>query len=193
MPIHHAVLALLNDRESYGYELRGAFTEAIGPQWGNFNIGHLYQILERLLRDGLATRCEVPQSVRPDKYVYTITEAGRAELDDWLHAPFIRPGGYRDDFFLKLLAASRLGEAQLTEVLRVQRDAYLGELAALAELHEQHRDEPLVSLLIDAAIRHTRANLDIVEEAENKRVDLTGVEISRVAHDQPSTEEEAAG
>lgn len=193
MPIHHAVLALLSDRESYGYELRGAFTEAIGPQWGDFNIGHLYQILERLLRDGLATRREVPQPVRPDKYVYTITQAGRAELHDWLQAPFIRQGGYRDDFFLKLLAASRLGEAQLAEVLRIQRDAYLGELAALAELHEQHRDEPLVSLLIDAAIRHTRANLEIVEEAENKRVDLTGVEISRVAQDQRSTEEEAAG
>ena len=176
MPIHHAVLALLNDRESYGYELRGAFTEAIGPQWGDFNIGHLYQILERLLRDGLATRREVPQAVRPDKYVYTITGAGRAELERWLQTPFIRQGGYRDDFFLKLLAASRLGESQLADVLRIQREAYLGELAALADLHDEHREDPLVSLLIDAAIRHTHANLEIVEEAEKKRASLATAE-----------------
>lgn len=166
MPIHHAVLALLSERESYGYELRGAFTEAIGPQWGDLNIGHLYQILDRLVRDGLATRHEVPQTDRPDKYLYRLTGAGRAELDEWLAAPFVRQGGYRDDFFLKLLAASRLGGDRLADVLKVQREAYLGELAALAELRDEHAGEPLVALLIDAAVRHTRANLEIVEQAQ---------------------------
>jgi DNA-binding PadR family transcriptional regulator len=181
MPIHHAVLALLSGRESYGYELRGAFTEAIGPQWGDLNIGHLYQILDRLIRDGLATRREIAQTVRPDKYVYTITEAGHAELDRWLATPFIRQGGYRDDFFLKLLAASRLDRTQLAQVLHVQRDAYLGELAALAELHDRHGDEPLVTLLIDAAIRHTRANLEIAEEAEKRLDSLVRAAASPVA------------
>lgn len=185
MPIHHAVLALLSDRESYGYELRGAFTEAIGPQWGDLNIGHLYQILDRLVRDGLATRREIPQTDRPDKYLYRLTNAGRAELDGWLETPFIRQGGYRDDFFLKLLAASRLGGERLDEVLRVQRDAYLGELATLAALHEQHRDEPLVALLIDAAIRHTRANLEIVEDAEKRRATLVCGQAAATAPAQP--------
>lgn len=174
MPIHHAVLAFLSERESYGYELRGEFREAIGPQWGEFNIGHLYQILDRLVRDGLATKHEIPQTDRPDKYVYRLTQAGREELDRWLNAPFVRQGGYRDDFFLKLLAASRLGRKELDEVLRIQRDAYLGELATLTELRDQHQDQQLVALLIDAAIRHTQANLEIVEEAEKKRASLAG-------------------
>jgi hypothetical protein len=64
------------------------------------------------------------------------------------------------------LAASRLGGEQLTRVLAVQREAYLGELASLAELKAQYRDKPLVGLLIDAAVRHTEANLRIVEDAE---------------------------
>jgi DNA-binding PadR family transcriptional regulator len=51
----------------YGYELRGEFRDAIGPQWGDLNIGHLYQILDRLVRDGLATKHEIPQDNRPDK------------------------------------------------------------------------------------------------------------------------------
>jgi DNA-binding PadR family transcriptional regulator len=166
MPIQHAVLALLASGESHGYEIKTSFEEAVGPQWGELNIGHVYQVLDRCVRDGLVTRRHVTQASRPDKTVYRLTRAGERELERWLEAPFVRQSGYRDDFFLKLLAASRLGGEQLTRVLAVQREAYLGELASLGELRARHRDQPLVRLLIDAAVRHTEANLRIVEDAE---------------------------
>ena len=166
MPIHHAVLALLARNPSHGYELKAAFEEAIGPQWGELNIGHLYQVLDRLVRDGLVTRRPVPQSNRPDRIDYRLTDAGRAELDRWLETPFVRSGGYRDDFFLKLLAASRLGKDELERVLRVQREAYINELAALGEIRQRHKEEPLVALLVEAACAHTAANLRIVDQAE---------------------------
>src|SRR6266508_2428323 len=70
MPIHHAVLGLLAEGPSYGYELKGSFEEAIGPQWGELNIGHLYQVLDRLMRDGFVTKRVVAQTDRPDRMVY---------------------------------------------------------------------------------------------------------------------------
>jgi DNA-binding PadR family transcriptional regulator len=167
MPIQHAVLALLAQGESYGYELRAQFKESVGPQWGELNIGHLYQVLDRLVRDGLVTRREVTQSERPDKQVYRLTTPGRVELEQWLETPYVRQGGYRDDFFLKLFSASRLGADALATTLRIQRQAYLNELASLTELRRSHRDEPVVALLVEAAILHTEANLRIVELAEN--------------------------
>ncbi len=166
MPIHHAVLALLADGSSHGYELKTTFEESIGPQWGDLNIGHLYQVLDRLVRDGLVTKQEVPQTARPDKTVYRLTDGGHAELEAWLEAPFVRQGGYRDDFFLKLFAASRLGEDAVEKVARVQREAYLTELSSLGELRARHEDDPLVRLLIEAAVFHTEANLRVVELAE---------------------------
>jgi DNA-binding PadR family transcriptional regulator len=172
MPIHHAVLALLAGNTSHGYELKAAFEEAIGPQWGELNIGHLYQVLDRLVRDGLVTRRAVPQSNRPDRIDYRLTEDGRAELERWLETPFVRSGGYRDDFFLKLLAASRLGREALEQVLGVQREAYINELAALGEVQKRHADEPLVALLIEAACLHTAANLKVVEQAEEASAEL---------------------
>ena len=87
MPIQHAVLALLAEGDSYGYELRAEFERAVGPQWGELNIGHLYQVLDRLVRDGMVTRREVAQPVKPDRVVYGITENGRGELQHWLGAP----------------------------------------------------------------------------------------------------------
>jgi len=168
MPIQHAVLALLAEEDSYGYELRAEFERAVGPQWGELNIGHLYQVLDRLVRDGLVTRREVAQPRLPDRVVYRITRGGRAELEQWLETPFVRQSGYRDDFFLKLLAASRLGRRELEGVLRTQRAAYLGELSALGKLRAEHGDAPLVELLIDAAVAHTEANLRTLERAEER-------------------------
>lgn len=165
MPIHHAVLSLLADGASYGYELKSSFEDSVGPQWGELNIGHLYQVLDRLERDRLVTKRVVPQEDRPDRIVYRLTKAGREELDRWLETPFVRPA-YRDELFLKLLGASRLGRARLEALVRLQREAYLGELKALAELRRRHRDEPLVALLIEAAVLHTKADLRLVELAE---------------------------
>jgi DNA-binding PadR family transcriptional regulator len=172
MPMQHAVLALLARGESHGYEIKANFEDAVGPQWGELNIGHVYQLLDRCVRDRLVTRRHVPQATRPDKTVYRLTEAGARELERWLEAPFVRQSGYRDDFFLKLVAASRLGSDRLRRVLAVQREVYLGELASLGELQARHRDKPLVRLLIEAAVRHTEANLRIVEDAEAAQSEL---------------------
>jgi DNA-binding PadR family transcriptional regulator len=174
MPIHHAVLGLLAEGPSYGYELKASFEEAIGPQWGELNIGHLYQVLDRLIRDGLVTRREMAQRDRPDKVVYRLTRDGRTTLDRWLAEPFVRQTGYRDDFFLKLFVASRLGRRRLEEVVRVQREAYLAELAALADHKRQHGNEPLIALLIEAATLHTTANLKVAEVAEERGDELAG-------------------
>lgn len=172
MPLHHAVLALLAEGPSHGYELKTSFEESIGPQWGSLNIGHLYQVLDRLVREDLISKRHVPQADRPDKIVYQLTPDGRAELERWLATPFVREGGYRDDFFLKLLAASKLGPDNLQRILAVQRTAYLNELSALGELRARHPDDPLIQLLIEAAVLHTEANLHVVELAEAQHARL---------------------
>lgn len=190
MPIHHAVLALLAEGASYGYELKARFEDTVGPQWGELNIGHLYQVLDRLERDKLVTKRVVPQTDRPNRVVYRLTKSGREELDNWLDTPFVRPA-YRNDLFLKLLAASRLGPADLQALVLLQREAFMGELAVLRKLRRKHGDEPLVSLLIDAAILHTKADIRLLELAETQAGTLTAAEAAPKA-DQ-SEDEVAAG
>jgi len=127
VPIHHAVLGLLEDGPSYGYELKANLESAIGPQFGELNIGHIYQVLDRLVRDGLVSGREVAQRARPDKVVYRSTKAGRLELERWLAEPSVRRAGYRDDFFLKLFVASRSDARRVRDVVLVQREALLAE------------------------------------------------------------------
>jgi DNA-binding PadR family transcriptional regulator len=167
MPLHHAVLALLSAKPAHGYELKTSFEQAVGDQWGGLNIGHLYQILDRLARDGLIDSQRQPQQVKPDRLVHRLTPAGRAELDRWLAEPAIPARGYRDDFFLKIMAAARAADpATLPAVLTRQRTHLLRQLHALAEARATTPATAVESLLITAAELHTRADLGIIDAAE---------------------------
>jgi DNA-binding PadR family transcriptional regulator len=166
MPLHHAVLALLADKPAHGYELKNSFELAVGDQWGGLNIGHLYQVLDRLSRDGLIESQRQAQQVKPDRVVHHLTPAGRAELERWLGEPSARQRGYRDDFFLKLMAAVQSGDRQtLDGVLRRQRAHLLRELRSLADARAQ-APSAVVALLITAAELHVRADLGVVDAAE---------------------------
>jgi hypothetical protein len=79
----------------------------------------------------------------------------------------VRLRGYRDDFFLKVMAAARLGDHDaLAGVLRRQRAHLLRELRGLAEAGSAAGLSPVESLLIIAAERHVRADLEVVDAAE---------------------------
>ncbi|MGW3630316.1 PadR family transcriptional regulator [Streptomyces sp. NPDC005122] len=186
MPLHHAVLALLTQRPSHGYELKAQFEETIGPQWGGLNIGHLYQILERLVRDGYVTRSQVAQTDRPDKNLYTLTPSGKAEMDAWATTAWVRTGGFRDEVFLKLLGAVALGAEALVTLIEAQRQTYLSELAGLAQQRRAHAGEPLVALLIDAAVAHTKADLGLLDSAERHLSPLAAARSARTPRQTPA-------
>jgi DNA-binding PadR family transcriptional regulator len=167
MPLHHAVLALLSAKPAHGYELKSSFDQAVGDQWGGLNIGHIYQILDRLSRDGLIDSQRQAQPVKPDRVVHRLTPAGRAELDRWLAEPAVPARGYRDDFFLKVMAAVRSADpATLPAVLSGQRAHLLRQLHALAEARATTPATAVESLLITAAELHIRADLGVVDAAE---------------------------
>jgi DNA-binding PadR family transcriptional regulator len=174
VPIHHAVLALLAEGPSHGYELKARFEEAVGPQWGPLNIGHLYQILGRLDRDEMVRSRRARQPARPDRVVYEITAAGRGELDGWLAQPAERSGGFRDDLFLKILAADRSPDDRaLPGVLTAQRTYLLRELRDLAELRRTRGapgDHAVVRLLITAAELQLRAQVQLLDVVEDELV-----------------------
>jgi DNA-binding PadR family transcriptional regulator len=188
MALHHAVLALLAGKPAHGYELKSSFEQAVGEQWGGLNIGHLYQVLDRLGRDGLIESERQPQQIKPDRLVHRITPAGRAELDRWLAEPAIRAHGYRDDFFLKVMAAARSGDqATLDGVLDRQRAHLLRELHALGKARNLTDPASVESLLITAAELHIRADLCTTDAAER-----TITPAAAVAGQEPTAKPERA-
>jgi DNA-binding PadR family transcriptional regulator len=105
-----------------------------------------------------------PQARRPDRLIYAITDAGREELARWLETPTAPAAGYRDDLYLKLVAAAREGAAVLAAVLRRERTALLAELHAL---RTAARDEDALRVLLaEGAALGVEARLRLLELAE---------------------------
>jgi DNA-binding PadR family transcriptional regulator len=194
MPLHHAVLALLAAKPAHGYELKTSFEQAVGDQWGGLNIGHLYQILDRLSRDGLIESERQPQQVKPDRVIHRLTPAGRAELDRWLAEPAVPARGYRDDFFLKIMAAVRSADpAALPAVLSRQRACLLRQLHALARARATATSTAVESLLITAAELHTRADLGVVDAAEKTLTTDAAAPVSEQSSPGVTPRQSAAG
>ena len=102
---------------------------------------------------------------RPNKRVYEITDAGREALEQWLHAPS-RGTRLKDEFFLKLVLASRMEAADPIALIDEQRIRYLEALRDLRDL-QVTTDDPVSALLAEGAELHVEADLkwlDLFEE-----------------------------
>jgi DNA-binding PadR family transcriptional regulator len=87
----HAILVSLCEQSGSGYELTHRFDRSIGYFWSATH-QQIYRTLRTMEDDGWVSATVVAQRGRPDKKVYTVSDAGRAELARWIAAP-LRAGG----------------------------------------------------------------------------------------------------
>src|SRR5919197_352764 len=84
-PLALAVLSLLVERPMHPYEMSSTMRERVKEASIKLNYGSLYSVVDSLVRHGLIEVHEtVREGRRPERTVYSITEAGRTELVDWL-------------------------------------------------------------------------------------------------------------
>jgi len=166
--VRNALLGLLAQRPRHGYDLRATFQAIMGGE-ENWDVkpAQIYTTLARLEKDGLVQEEAVDQSSGPEKRIYAITPAGRAELRSWLTSGVERYE-QRDEFFLKLMLSLATGEADPGKVIRTQRAALYRELHAITTQRQQAdpKKELARILLLDKAVMHLEADLrwlDMIE------------------------------
>ncbi|MFJ9716928.1 PadR family transcriptional regulator [Streptomyces sp. NPDC101213] len=108
MSLKYAVLAALLEGEASGYELSKVFDVSLANFWPA-TPQQLYRELERLAQDGLIAARLVRQERRPDKRMFTLTEAGREDLRAFAAAPPRRPTAVRDELLIKIQAMDGVG------------------------------------------------------------------------------------
>ncbi|NUR09134.1 MAG: PadR family transcriptional regulator [Nocardioidaceae bacterium] len=80
-----AVLACVAERPMHPYEISTTLRTRGKEQSIKLNFGSLYSVVESLTRHGLIEAQEtVREGRRPERTIYAITAAGRAEMEDWL-------------------------------------------------------------------------------------------------------------
>ena len=83
MGLQHGILGFLNYGPCSGYELTKAFQSSLHFFWPA-QTSQIYQTLNRLEAAAYITHETVIQTGKPNKNVYSILPAGRAELLRWL-------------------------------------------------------------------------------------------------------------
>jgi DNA-binding PadR family transcriptional regulator len=179
MTLPHAILVSLSERSGSGYELTRRFDGSIAHFWAATH-QQIYKTLQTMADNGWVSVTAVVQQTRPDKKVYTVSDAGRAELTRWLAAPLTGSGSAVTDprtreLAVKLRGAGH-GGADAVSAVRDQVVAQRAERAALLDtfqgFQKTHFPEPAgltgnalhQYLVLRGGIHAERAALDWLDE-----------------------------
>jgi DNA-binding PadR family transcriptional regulator len=136
MDIQFAILGYLSWQPMSGYDLKKFISESDLFYWSGNN-NQIYYSLIRLHKDGLVTQQVQQQESLPAKKIYTITEAGRAELRQWLLARPELPE-FLNNFAIQLAWAEPLSAAEIDGLLA----QYEEEIAVQVQMRLAQMDAP---------------------------------------------------
>lgn len=169
MSVRQSLLAILDQGPCYGYQLRAEFDRRTGSTWP-LNVGQIYNTLDRLERDGLVAKGDVDE--RGHVY-WEITDAGAAEVRQWLASPVERSQGTRDELAVKLAVAATLPGVDVTGIIQTQRRASLAQLQSLnrakyAGASPDGPEELAWSLVVDSMIFAAEAEVRWLDHTEQR-------------------------
>ena len=179
MELKHAILGLLSIRSASGYDLARAFAGSVAHFW-HADRSQIYRTLDRLSGAGAITTAVVRQDGKPDRKVHSLTDAGRAELMDWLSSP-VEEDLPKEPFLARLFFAALIGREGVERMLD-ERERQMNEaLTTLSSI--TIRSDDLMGLLHTATLRNglihaeaerewlreTRQLLGLAEPTENSQ------------------------
>jgi PadR family transcriptional regulator AphA len=185
----YAVLGFLSWQPGSGYDIRRAISESVGNFW-NESYGQIYPALRELEHEGFAQRAVEKTAGKPDRHVYTITEAGRRELRRWLDQP-CDPHIYRVEVLIKLFFGKQVGiETNFAHLVRyrTEHEGLIARYEAIREhLVRDHRDDPRLPfwlLTVECGLRVGRAYLEWCDDATKE---LQALAASGAVHAAPKS------
>ena len=119
-----SLLTLLTERPMYPYEMAATLRHRGKDQSIKINWGSLYTVVQNLGKHGFIETVEVGREGRqPERTTYQITDAGRAELADWLRELISEPEREYTRFEAALAECAVLSPRELTDLLKLRLEA----------------------------------------------------------------------
>jgi DNA-binding PadR family transcriptional regulator len=161
-----AVMSYLSQQPMHPYELGRTLREHGDARSIKFNHGSLYMVVGQLAKAGYVTELETSrEGQRPERTVYALTDAGRAEFRDWLRELVAEPQQEYPHFVAALSLIAALPPSEVVPLLRRRLDL----------LQQEHAE---IRGLIDTTLARGVPELFLVEE--EYRLALVAAEITFV-------------
>lgn len=154
-------LGALSLCDATGYDIKKLFEEAFS-HFFSAGYGSIYPALEKLTGEGKVSCRRQEQEKRPDKKVYSLTEAGRAALvAELLDTPPREK--LRSEFLVLMFFAHLLPPPRLTELLQQRLDESRAVLKILEDLDRREGMPPGIKFTIQYGLATTRAAIECIE------------------------------
>jgi PadR family transcriptional regulator AphA len=127
----HFILGLLAQQPMSGYDVKRVF-ERLSWLVGNPSFGSLYPALHALRDEGLVTVKVDEREDKPSRKVYSITDAGKTALEEWINQP-IGSDASTKAFVMRLILADNYSHSGLITQLHQRRAQVATQCAALEE------------------------------------------------------------
>jgi len=124
----YAILGALAIEPMPGYDIKEVLGRTVGHFWSE-SYGQIYPTLKKLAAGGLITSRVESGTGKPDRHVYTLTEAGWEDLRTWLARPVDSHQPGRSELLLKLFFGRHAPADSLLDHLRQHRASLLQRLA----------------------------------------------------------------
>lgn len=171
MSLSHVILGLLQQQERTGYDLKtSCFDQCIAHLWPA-DQAQIYRTLDKLEAQGWITCTIEIQHDRPNRKVYSVTEAGKAEFLQWLqtHQP---QAIVREPLLAQLHFAAQLPDAAIVALLEQELTVRYDKLAECAAIELPSLNEPTASrdqrmqrLVLELVIRREQTYIEWLQDA----------------------------
>ncbi|WIM87736.1 PadR family transcriptional regulator [Candidatus Mycobacterium wuenschmannii] len=138
MSLRDAVLAALLAGESSGYDLAKDFDASVANFW-MATPQQLYKELERLAEQGLIQARVVEQERRPNKRMFSLTEAGYEAIREFT-ARSPKPSAIRDELLIKVSAFDVGDAAAVRDLIAERRDRAVAKVERYERLRSRILD-----------------------------------------------------
>ena len=135
MALSHTILMLLSECPHSGYDISKEFEECVGHYW-QATPQQIYRELSKMEKQGWIEAETIAQEGRPNKKLFSMTEAGKQELVTWIGQPS-DPMPVREELLVKVRGGHVVEPEVLVEEL-IRRQARHAE--KLEQLHAMERE-----------------------------------------------------
>ncbi|WP_236243630.1 PadR family transcriptional regulator [Streptomyces sp. CC228A] len=136
MALRNAVMAALLEGEASGYDLAKGFDASVANFWMAAP-QQLYRELDRMEREGLIAARVVEQERRPNKRLFSLTEAGMAAVRAYVAEPPGKPTTIRDELMVKVQCADVGDIAAVRAAITERMEWAAAKLARYERLNER--------------------------------------------------------
>lgn len=133
MSLKHGLLGLLNYGDMTGYELDKAFKVSLNFFW-QAQTSQIYRELNEMEKQAWLISQIIPQTGKPNRKLYKITDLGKSELKQWLSKKDLEEDlNVKNAFLMKMFFSAEVNVSENIETLKQYKAQCLSNLQLMSQ------------------------------------------------------------